>query len=206
MLTRNSDCCSKVIYIIYIRYCFHVFSRFIETQSRIRGDSNHNKNHHIFIRSAERRTQNNFTFSPPYKLSQNYVDIVQFFNDGGSIAVSYGECLVYDIEFKGNDLPLFSAAFKKMLRELYHASDKDRETQRKTFERFRSRFGDYYFVHVQVGMHFSSSKIIPPPSIKLKRYFTPSFYCILRRRLDVKNIDVETTLCTFIIIVKQTLL
>ena len=107
---------------------------------------------------------NNTTFSPPYKLSQKYLDKIQFFKDGGSIAISFGECLTYDIKFKSlsqNNLPPFSKAFKDIIFELHKTSKMNLVTKRRVFNKFRKLFGDYFFKRVQIGMQFSYTKLIP---------------------------------------------
>ena len=135
------------------------FSRFIETQSSIKGEEH---KHHVT--TNKNKMYNNTIFSPPYKLSQKYLDKMQFFKDGGSIAISFGECLSYDVEFKNlskDNLPPFSKAFKEIILELYKASTRNVETKRKVFNKFRKLFGDYFFKHVQIGMQFSYTKLYP---------------------------------------------
>ena len=93
---------------------------------------------------------------------------LEFFNDGGSVVLSFGECLVYDVRFKNNNnLPKFSKQFVKILRELYATSMKSLKQQRLMFNRFRHIFGDFFFSHVQLGMQFSHARSMKPSKTML---------------------------------------
>ncbi|XP_066931931.1 uncharacterized protein [Clytia hemisphaerica] len=143
---------------------FKKYINFVESRSKIRGVKKSIISDNGFY--------HNVTFSPPYKLSAKYLNTMQYFLDGGSIATSFGECLVYDIQLNttGKQLPKFSAKFIEMIKDLYKAAYMNQKHQKRIFEKFRYYFGDYYFGRVQIGMQFSYTKSLPGNSrTRIKR-------------------------------------